>query len=224
MSQPAENIKRIMVSTLQGGEPAVYVASDVNGSAIITDVFAQIDGEFQNISLSLEHGTSVDTLRNYYVYACDIDNDGVPELPELISVGQSAENTANSQYMIRWFSMTADGETVEKMYTYHNFVGGWYLDIDTWAVEQLQVTQMGNSCEFSVVEDDGEIKVLTIYAFTGQQREEMALRDNRFVLYNTESTVYAAHLEVASADYNMTKESLVQQFHLIQKNWNNGET
>lgn len=224
MSQPAENIKRIMVSTLQGGEPAVYVASDVNGSAIITDVFAQIDGEFQNISLSLEHGTSVDTLRNYYVYACDIDNDGVPELPELISVGQSTENTANSQYMIRWFSMTADGETVEKMFTYHNFVGGWYLDIDTWAVEQLQVTQMGNSCEFSVVEDDGEIKVLTIYAFTGQQREEMALRDNRFVLYNTESTVYAAHLEVASADYNMTKESLVQQFHLIQKNWNNGET
>lgn len=224
MSQPAENIKRIMVSTLQGGEPAIYVASDVNGSAIITDVFAEVDGVFQNISLSLEHGTSVDTLRNYYVYANDIDNDGVPELPELISVGQNTENAANSQYMIRWFSMTADGETVEKMYTYHNFVGGWYLDIDTWAVEQLQVTQLGNSYEFSVVEDEREIKVLTIYAFTGQQREEMALRDNRFVLYNTESTVYAAHLEVASADYNMTKESLVQQFHLIQKNWNNGET
>ncbi len=224
MSQPPENIKRIMVSYLQGGEPAVYIASDVNGSAIITDVFTEVGGVFQNVSLSLEHGTSVDTLRNYYVYATDIDEDGVPELPELIQVGLVGGNSADSQYMIRWFSMNAAGETVEKMYTYHNFLGGWYLDIDTWAVEQLRVTQRGNSYEFSVVDGANETKVLTIYALTGQQREEMALRDNRFVLYRTESTVYAAHLEVASADYNMTMESLVQQFHLIQKDWNNGGT
>lgn len=224
MSQPSENIKRIMVSCLQGGEPAVYIASDVNGSAIITDVFAEVDGEFRNVSLSLEHGNSMDTLRNYYVYADDIDNDGVPELPELTTVSTAATYSSDSQYLIRWFSMTAAGTTVEKLYTYHNFIGGWYLDVDDLPVEQLTVTQRGNSYEFSVDNGGTVTQLLTIYVLTGQNREEMALRDNRFVLYRTESTVYAAHLEVASADYDMTKEVLLQQFHLIQKDWNTGET
>lgn len=224
MSQPSENIKRIMVSKLQGGEPAVYVASDVNGSAIITDVFAQVDGTLRNVSLSVEHGTSVDTLRNYYVYADDIDDDGVLELPELIPVGRSSERSEENQYMIRWFSMTAAGEMVEKKYTYHNFEGGWYLDIDSWVLDDLVVSQRGNIYEFTVPEGDKETLVLTIYILTGQNREELAQRDNRFVLYRTESTIYAARLEVASTDYNMTMEALSQQFQLIQKDWNNGET
>lgn len=214
-----------MVSCLHGGEPAVYVASDVNGSAIITDVFTEVEGEFKNISLSLEHGTSVDTLRNYYVYAADIDDDGVPELPELIASSDLGSYVAaDSQYLIRWFSMTANGDTVEKLYTYHNFVGGWYVVIDTLPAWQLVVTQRGNSYEFAVADGENMLQLLTIYVLTGQQREEMALRDNRFVLYRTESTVYAAHLDVASADYSLTQETLIQKFHLIQKDWNTGVT
>lgn len=224
MSQPSENIKRIMLSKLQDGEPAVYVASDVNGSAIVTDVFALVDGSFRNISLSVDHGISVDTMRNYYVYADDIDDDGVLELPELIPASPNQENAQDNQYVIRWLSMTSTGVMQEKKYTYHNFIGGWYLDIDSWAVEKLTVEQWGNSYEFTA--SDGETKslVLTIYILTGQNREELALRDNRFVLYRTDSTVYAARLEVSAADHNMTTEALQKQFHLIQKDWNNGET
>lgn len=39
MSATADSVKRIMVNALYGGEPAVYVASSVNESAIITDIF-----------------------------------------------------------------------------------------------------------------------------------------------------------------------------------------
>lgn len=224
LSQPAENIKRIMVSKLYGGESAVYVASEVGGSAIVTDIFADLDGIFCNISQSLEHGNSVQTLRNYYVYADDIDNDGVPELPELIPLVQPLGDALEMQFLIRWFSVTAEGETVEKLFTYHNFVGGWYLELDGNVAKQLSVDQRGNSYEFALIDEENVTQLLTIYVLTGQQREEMAVLDNRFALYRTESTVYAAHLEVASADYHMTKETLVERFHMIQKDWNNGET
>ena len=87
-----------------------------------------------------------------------------------------------------------------------------------------QVNQYGNSYEFSVVNEDETVtKLMTVYIFTGQEREEQAIADNRFVLYRNESTVYAAHLEVSSAAYNMTQESLINAFHLITLNPTNTE-
>lgn len=224
MSEPVDSIKRIMVNRLNDGIPAVYVASDVNGTAIITDVYATLDGVFTNVSLSNESGTSVQTLRNYYVYADDVDMDGVLELPDLIPV-QSALNESNeNQHLIRWYAMNSDGSEVDKLYSYHNFLGGWYLKLDNHIAPNISVSQLGNSYEFSYLETNGKkTPLMSVFVFTGQQREEQAVEDNRFVLYRNESTVYAAHLEVASANYNITQDSLINAFHLIVENWNAGD-
>jgi hypothetical protein len=58
-----------------------------------------------------------------------------------------------------------------------------------------------------------------LYVLTGQKREEQATTGNRFVLYRTENTVYAANLDVASAVYGMTQESVAGSFHLIFRDW-----
>lgn len=225
MSEPVDHIKRIMVSPLNDGLPAVYVASEVDGSAIITDIFAVPGGKFSNISFSNDAGTSVQTLRNYFVYADDIDNDGILELPSLIHVVNSANSSQDIQYLIRWYAVSSNGAMTDKMFTYHNFVGGWYLELDGKLASKMFVTQLGNSYEFFVLPEGEEpIKLMTVYGFTGQQREEQAVSDNRFVLYRTDSTVYAAHLEVASAKYGMSQESLKNSFHLIVQDWNTGET
>lgn len=216
MSEPADRIKRVITSRLNDGTPAVYVASDVDGSAIITDVYCLIDNTFTNISLSNETGTSVETLRNYYVYADDVDSDGIIELPELILPLALDNNAFESQYIIRWYAMNRDGSEVDKLYTYHSFTGGWFLELPRQIALCTNVTQFGNSYEFSVVDEQGnQSKLMTLYAFTGQDREEQTVVDNRFVLYRNESTIYAAHLEVASAAYNMTQESVKNSFHLI---------
>ena len=224
MSEPADRIKRIMVSKLNDGPSAVYVASDVDGSAIITDVYALLNGSFTNVSLSNESGTSVQTLRNYYVYADDLDKDGVLELPDLIPLYNPDNSQSVNQHLIRWYSMNSDGSEVNKLYTYHSFTGGWYLELPAEIAGVTQVNQYGNSYEFSVVNEDETVtKLMTVYIFTGQEREEQAIADNRFVLYRNESTVYAAHLEVSSAAYNMTQESLINAFHLITLNPTNTE-
>ena len=225
MSEPADHIKRIMVSKLNDGPAAVYVASDVNGSAIITDVYALLDGTFTNVSLSNESGTSVQTLRNYYVYADDLDKDGVLELPDLIPLADPDNSATSNQHLIRWYSMNSDGTEVDKVHTYHSFTGGWYLELPAQIAGMTHVSQFGNSYEFSVTNKDGTLsKLMTVYVFTGQEREEQAIADNRFVLYRNESTVYAGHLEVASAAFDMTHETLINAFHLITLNPSNAET
>ena len=227
MSEPADAIKRIMVGKLNDGIHAVYVASSINNKAIITDVFAMVSGVFTNVSFSNESGTSVQTLRNYYVYADDIDEDGVLELPDLITLrAPEDQSSPESQYLIRWYAMTSTGAEVDKLYTYHNFVGGWYLQLNGNLVNKIYVSQQGNAYVFGVWNDDGESvqRLMTVFALTGQKREEQATIDNRFVLKRTESTVYAANLDVASATYGITKDELLKSFHLILQDWNTGET
>ncbi len=227
MSKPASSIKRIMVNKLHDGPPAVYVASDVDGSAIITDVYAVISGQFTNVSLSNESGTSVQTLRNYYVYADDIDDDGVLELPNLINmVVPSGFQSEQWQYLIRWYAMASNGDETEKMHTYHNFVGGWYVKLPQELAERIYVEQKGNGFDFYLWDDKFESveQLATIYVLTGQKREEQATTDNRFVLHRTESTVYAASLNVSAGSYSLSRDELINSFHLIQQDWYTGET
>ena len=227
MSSPADKIRRIMVGKLSGWETAVFVASDIAESAIITDVYAVVNDQLTNVSFSNDSGTSVQTLRNYYVYADDIDNDGILELPSLITMKNTEDSlTPERRYLIRWYAMTVDGSEVDKMYTYHNFVGGWYIELNGDIASRFSVTQKGNSYEFSLWDKRFKTseKIMTVYVLTGQKREEQAIAGNRFVLHRGESVIYAADLEVASLAYNMDRDSLIASFHLILQDWKTGET
>ncbi len=227
LSGPAGRIKRMMVSKLHGGVNAVYVASAVEENAMATDVFALRDGEFTNISRSHEPEEQVKTLRNYFVYADDIDGDGVLELPRLITMAPlESKPSAQKQYLICWYALRMDGETVEKQYTFHNYESGWYLQLQKEWASRLSVTQDGSTNTFYIWDKlfRESQPLLTIYALTGADRETVATEDGRFALYWGDSVVYAAKLEAACAALDITPEKLIECFHLIQLDWNTGET
>ena len=227
LSAPPESIKRIMVSGLSGGVPAVYVASSLTESAVITDVFAMKDGKFTNVSFSNESGTSVQTLRNYYVYADDIDEDGELELPSLITMNTTGYRMDRSmQYLIRWYAMTIEGGEVDKMYTFHNFDAGWYVLLDSDWAHRILVTQEGSSYTFHMWNKKftESRKLFTIYALTGSDREEAAMMDGRFILHRSDSVIYCAQLEADAAAYELTEQSLTDSFRFIQRDWKTGET
>lgn len=227
LSESVDNVKRIIPAKLQSGEAAVYVASAAGESAVITDIFALKYGQFTNISFSSEAETSVQTLRNYYVYADDIDNDGVLELPSLITmVPLSQERMAEQQYLIRWFSMDLNGAETDKRYTYHNFAGGWYLELTSGLAQRTSVRQEGSSYSFHLWDEAfrNNEKLLTVYALTGPNREDQALIDDRFVLYRGDGVLYAARLEDAAHALAITQEELINRFHLIHHDWKTGET
>ena len=227
LSQPATNLKRILVGKLHNGQSAVYVASTVDETAIITDVYACIDGALANVSFLNDSGTSVHTMRNYYVYADDIDADGVVELPHLITmVPLEASLNTDRHDLIRWYALTQTGGEADKCYTYHNFVGGWYLELDsTWA-SRLTVRSQGNYYELFLW-DEGFTqaeKVLTIYVLSGQSRGEQSEMDDRFILHSTDTVIYAAKLESGAKAYGITRDGVIENFHLIQQDWKTGET
>ena len=227
LSASAGSVKRIMASRLESGENAVFVASSVDESAVITDVFTIRDGSLNNISFSKESGNSVQTLRNYYVYADDIDGDGVLELPSLITMRDIRSSTSSGQqYLIRWYSMDISGQEHTKGHTFHNYVGGWYLELeDSWA-ERVSVIEASGSYWFYVWDANFENAdlVFSIHVLTGADREEAAEIDNRFVLHRSEGVIYAARLESAAADYLITQEDLAPCIHPIHQAWKTGET
>lgn len=224
MSETADKLKRILTGRLSGGEQAVYVASAVDENTLITDVFTIVDGVFTNVSLSTDSGTSIRTMRNYFVYADDMDSDGIMELPglmEMRSIDMARHDSGN--YLIRWFSMTARGETVDKLHTYHNFLGGWYIQIDPGIAGQLSVVDLGNVCDFYIWDGDIPVKLFSVYSLTGQSRESQSTAENRFVLHKAESVIYSAKLDDGAQQFAITQETVIRSFHLIHEHWKTGE-
>ena len=63
---------------------------------------------------------------------------------------------------------------------------------------------------------------MSVYAYTGTDRDALSRTDGRFVLYETEDVVYAAKLEPSNSEIQY--EEITSAFHLIQKDWKTGET
>lgn len=221
LSGAADRLKRIEVGLLHDGQTAVYVDIAVGASSVMTDVFAVVDGQFTNISAD-----RIETIRNDYVYAEDIDNDGIIELPGLIKMRPPyGRPTPAMQYLIRWYAISVDARQADKRYTYHNLHSGWYITLDGDWGERVAVTQQGSAYEFFVWNEDYSTpkKILTVYAFTGTDRKLQATMDGRFAIYQDDSLVYAARLEEAAAEYGINQENMIDRFHLIRQDWKTQE-
>lgn len=226
MSGPVDRLKRIIVGKLIDHRVAVYAASSVDDNALITDVYALIDGKLKNISFSNESGTSVSTMRNYYVYAEDIDSDGIVELPDLNTLVPLPGADLTQRYeMIRWYAMASDGTEVDKLYTYHNFIGGWYLVLEPSVATYLTVNRTAGAEEFYVWDSSYQRaeKIFTVYTLSGKNREEQVREGGYSILLQTETVIYAVKLESAAQDINITEEKLIRNFHMIHQVWNTGE-
>lgn len=227
MSQPADKLKRVILGNLDGGFPAVFTASTVDDTAIITDIYAVVDGMLTNIAMSNESGTSIQTMRNFYVYANDLDSDGVVELPSLITMKPlEGKHSEDRHHLIRWYAITQAGEEVNKLHTFHNFVGGWYVQLNSRWAQRVTVETYGNQYTFHLWDESYKQtkKLFTITALTGQNREEQALADGGFVLQRTDSVLYTASLEPAAEELDLTQDNLIFSFRLIRQDWKTGET
>ena len=201
------------------------MASAAGEDAVVTDVLAVVGQRFTNVSASAESGTSVRTLRNRFVYATDIDEDGVLELPSLIPMEPLQNVEKRDQQLFLWYSLREDGSACEKMYTYYNDQDGWYLCLDPLWARRLTVIREASRYRFFIWDEryNSAEMVFSVEAFSGSDREESALSQNRFPLYRGDTVTYAASLGVASVQYGITQETLIGSFHLIHQDWMTGE-
>lgn len=217
LSAPVSRLQRVITGELAGGETAVFVASALEDTVLVTDVYALRSGALTNISLSNESGTSVSTIRNHFVYAQDIDEDGQLELPALIPMKAMSERNTQSEDLIRWYSLSITGEEVDKLYTYHNFVNSWYLVLDsTWA-QQVTVTQDSTGYSFYLwdLAKENAIRVLEVQMLYDQDEISQAMENGAILLYQGESSAYVGVLTSDAAQFGLTQEWLRGSFYLI---------
>ena len=227
LSASVDNVKRVVFGRLWGGIPAVYVASYVQENSLVTDVFAVLDGMLTNIVASDPADTGVQTIRNYYVYADDMDEDGVMELPSLVDmIPITAGETDTDQKLIRWYSIDKAGNRVDKLYTYHDFTAGWYMEVDSSWAGRLTVAQQGSDYDFFLWDKyfRTPMRIITVSVFTGQNREQIVSSGDYVILMRTDTAIYAANLSSAAEEYGVTEQNLTPRFHLIRQPWNSGET
>ena len=227
LSESPQNIRRIMQGKLENGCPAIFVASAVGQDAVVTDVLTSKEGQLINLAFSGDVDTSVQTLQNYYVYADDIDEDGVVELPSVITMKPvSTWNQEEEKNLLRWYSFDDNAWEYDKLFTFHNYTGGWYMQLDgSWA-SRITVEQQDGEFAFYLWDESYQeaTPLFSLYVFTGSDRDEEAVREGRFALYRSEGIAYAASLAEAAADYAITEDYLINSFRLIRQDWQTGET
>ncbi len=223
MSVPVENLKRVVTGGLWGDTKAVFVASAYDETTIITDVYALVEGRFTNVSLSADSATSVKTIRNYYVYADDIDGDGLIELPVLVQTRDQEDQIP--QDFIRWYNLTPQGQEEEKIFTFHNYTGRWYVRLSSSLIRQMRVTLGSNRghTQGYVFTRNGET-LFTVYAYTGENRDEAAVQDGGFILSKTDEVTYGAVLGTGAQGAGITEDDLKENFNFIREDWKTGET
>ena len=137
----------------------------------------------------------------------------------------NALSDAPQQHLIRWYTMGPDGSQWDKYYSFHNYMEGWYLELQAQWASLITVVQEEQAYGFYLWDEERTAaeKIFTVYVFSGQDRETQAIANNRFLLYKSETVVYAARMEVASGALEITQSDLIQSFHLIRQAWNTGE-
>ena len=231
LSTGVENVRRIITGYVDTGVPAVFVASMYDENSVVTDIFALRDGAFVNITAEGASGTSAQTVRNYYVYAADIDNDGLIELPQPKQLPQ-AETAAEDEayWIIDWYHLSIDGQREKKLTTYHNYSGGWFLVLPEEWEDQLTITydeaeQGMHGYTFHQWKGYGQETepIFTIYALSGEDRKAVASSDGRFPLGDKGDVTYAASFGTSELADDLTQADLVGMFKYIQIDWNSGE-
>ena len=224
-----QSVRRIVAGDLTRNVPAVFTAGVYPEEGIVTDVFAFRGGSFQNVTLA-DEDRAVQTVRNYYVYATDIDTDGLIELPELVPLART-ENSDDGDSLIQWYNLDLAGNRTVKQTTYHNFSAGWYLKLpEEWA-GHLTVARgdevsgvRGTAFSGYLYSPEHSEPIFTIYAFTGEDRNQLAAADGRFVLSKKGDVTYAASFGTDRRAKGLTEEDLKAMFNYIHIDWNSGET
>ena len=224
LSFPADEIKRIASGQMSDGKEAVFVSGGVDDTALCTDVFTLDNGAVRQILRQDGGAMAAAAVNGVPVFPDDIDHDMTTEMTELIPLRTMDQQ--RQAYAVRWYSLDSQGNDLTKLYTYHNYDQGWFMELEESSVTQMSV----------VPEEDGQYgfhmwnekrgafeRLWTIYVLTGDDRSAQAAQGQRFVLTKTDTVVYAGELEDAARLLGVNEEQIRQAFHLIQYDWKTRE-
>ena len=224
------SVERMRTGHVLDDYTAVFAEEKMaSGVGLTTDIFVFADRTLVNLALDGENTITRSTYRPVSVYATDINNDGVTELPRaVLMAGYTDAAASDAVFMLDWYAYSVDEPPALVMTTYQNISDAWSLVIDpTWhdRITATKTTDSGISAvTFSeYVGRGGQIPLFTIYCATGSSRDYYAGRIDLLQLGETAQAVYFARIadESEQSSLEISAEAIQNRFSLVKQDWNN---
>ncbi|MDR3207739.1 MAG: hypothetical protein LBT60_05350 [Oscillospiraceae bacterium] len=243
LSKNISSLIRLKSGQLSSGQPAVFVASQYDVNAVVTDICAVRGGTLSNITLDAETGVSQGLVRQYTTpVATDIDGDGVLEVPEPIALPPYSLNDEGTVWLVQWRAYDIWGNSRVIKTTFHNYTDKWYFEVpDNWVAGMSQlsrdtfngltmrrynVSTGEKNFVFAVPRtlEDVPLDLLVISTLTGDNREELAREEGRVtVLSRQDMIVTAVKRSGAVGLFAIDEADLPAKSFWIQDEWITGE-
>ncbi len=228
LSTGITTLSRVQSNFVAGSARALYITSTLIDGSQATDIVVWRNNELVNLTLNPETGVSDETIRGYFggVGPSDVNDDTVLELPRPHMIPSYSEGVSSDFWLLDWSQYDISGRAVPVFTTYHNTMDGWYFEIPARWVDKITIARDDSvSGERAVVfyHWNGDKKeptpFLAIYKMTGTNRTVRATRENRFILSEDESTIYAASFLGRKWDCGLEEMDVMDHFHRILSGW-----
>lgn len=208
----------VVAGMLDADTPAVFVTGVNEAGMAVTDILAcRENGKLTNAALNSSTGLSGVIYPYRQLQPQDIDGNGIIEIP---APAEQSELGKETDGLVDWLQCDIDGQITRAATTYHCLSADWYFVVPEEWVGRVTTSAAESGLNESEVRlmVDGE-PVAAVYAITGENRENRALRGNRTVLRRQTDIVYAG--EVTDNSLGFTQEQLRSSFRLIVSSWTN---
>lgn len=221
-------LSRVQANFVAGSVRALYITSILIDGSQATDIVVWRNNELVNLTLNPETGVSDETIRGYFggVGASDVNNDTILEMPRPHMLPSYSEGVSSDFWLLDWSQYDITGRAIPVFTTYHNTMDGWYFEIPNRWVDKITIARDDSvSGERAVVFyhwngiDQEPTPFLAIYKMTGTNRTVRATRENRFILSEDESTIYAASFLGREWDCGLDEMDVMDRFHRILNGW-----
>lgn len=220
-TQDIQTVANITQGALNAdGMPAVFVDNKFeNDNGMQTDIYVLEKNKLRNVALSAQ----ASTYRSVSLYySSDVDNDGIIEVPQLQAMPGYENEQAETLWMVDWYCYNVDGSARHMQTTYDSLTEGWSFRFPkNWrGVITARTTSDAGVNQTLFYEVGAEtMPLLTIYVFTGDDREEAATAGNLIDLGSTSETCYAAQMGETSGEYRISESQVLAQFSIVQSDW-----
>lgn len=224
------SVERMQSGRVLGNHTAVFAEEKMaSGVGLTTDIFVYADGMLRNFALDSEGSISRSTYRPVSVYAADVNNDGVTELPRaVLMAGYTDAAASDAVFMLDWYAYSVDEPPQLAQTTYQNISDAWSLWIDpVWhdRITATKATDSGLSAVtfYEYVGSGGQIPLFTIYCATGSNRDYYAGRTDLVQLGQSAQAVYFARIPDTAANSSLAidGDTLKSRFSMVKQDWNN---
>ncbi len=204
----------------ENGHPAVFVDSKFeNDNGMQTDIYVLDGNKLRNVALS----SNASTYRSAALYYCeDMDSDGIIEVPQLQALpGYENGESTEILWMVDWYRYHMNGTTQLVLTTYDSLAEGWEFRFpQEWrgVVTATTGSEAGVSQTTFLLPGHFNDPILTIYVFTGDDREEAAEAGGLIDLGSTGDTCFAAKRGTDSP-YQLSEEEIIDAFGMVQNEW-----